>query len=401
MRQRPLRIALVWARPAAEHADKVAAVAARLGVRVELVYVALADFTSDYVQPSEGTGDEHDLLQVLFPRATYEEVPILKRGLALWRATARSDLVLMGIGYGQAEALAVSWLLRLAGKRVVMMNDTKFEDRRRTPLGELVKRWVLSCYSAAIVGGARSVEYFRFLGFRRRPILPGCDTLSAARLRAAAAPSGGAAPRFEDREFVFVGRFIAVKNLPLLLEGYARYVAATGPSARRLCLVGDGPLDAQLREQAAQLGIAHLVEFAGFASSAEVARRLAKALALVLPSYSETWGLVLNEAMILGIPQIVSEQCGARDTLLRNLISGVAFEAGSSESLAAALSHVAGDEARWRAMAHANLERSWLADVAVFADSVEALVDRQPGGTGGSPARYLAEFQGYWGRSPF
>jgi glycosyltransferase involved in cell wall biosynthesis len=79
---------------------------------------------------------------------------------------------------------------------------------------------------------------------------------------------------------------------------------------RRLLLVGNGPLEGALRDRAAELGLGDAVVFCGFLQSTEVANLLSRALALVLVSVEEQWGLVVNEAVALGLPVIVSEYVG-------------------------------------------------------------------------------------------
>lgn len=400
--KRPLRIALVWAQLAAEHADRAAAVAERFGQRASVELIGLADKTQTYPDTPPISGNIPTYrAATLFPDHVFEHVPAWRRFLALLRHTRRSDLVCLGLGYNNPDALLASWVLRLLGKRVIMLNDTKFEDRPRRAVAELAKRLALSAYSAAIVGGARSQAYFRFLGFRRRLVLPGCDTISLDRVRAAAGSTDTQeAIDFSSRGFLFVGRFVAVKNLELLLAGYARYAARAGTKARRLTLAGSGPLDQQVRDAIDRHGIGDLVELPGYLDAQAVAQRMSRSLALVLPSFSETWGLVINEALALGVPIVISEASGSRDVLVRNLENGLAFESGSVSSLSAALDLLTADASRWQAMSAAARERAWLGDVAVFADAVELLVDPTAKSAGERIARYQSELTGWWGGSP-
>jgi glycosyltransferase involved in cell wall biosynthesis len=51
----------------------------------------------------------------------------------------------------------------------------------------------------------------------------------------------------------------------------------------------------------------------------------------VLPSKSEPWGLVVNEAMICGLGVIVSDACGCKDDLVTG--NGFIFESGKQNEL--------------------------------------------------------------------
>src|SRR5205085_7709712 len=82
-----------------------------------------------------------------------------------------------------------------------------------------------------------------------------------------------------------------------------------------------------------QLGIAADVVFAGTSSSGEVQQSIAAASALVLPSRFDGWGLVINEALMAGVPVIVSNACGAAE-LVQDGVHGFVFSSGDSASLA-------------------------------------------------------------------
>jgi glycosyltransferase involved in cell wall biosynthesis len=256
----------------------------------------------------------------------------------------------------------------------VLLCDSKFDDFPRSSPFELVKRLGLSCFSAVMVGGHRGEHYFRFLGFRKRPVLPGCDTVSIARIRSEAAASAAPLPEFAARDFVFAGRFVAKKNLSLLIDAYARYCALEGGAARRLVLVGAGPLEQQLRAEAAAKVPPGSVVFAGFLHGPALSRLLAAGLGLVLVSFSEQWGLVVNEALALGLPVIVTQAPGARDVLVRNLVNGFVLENGAVEGIAKAMQQLGRDPEAWQRMHAAALAQAPLGDVAVFCDAVERLL---------------------------
>ena len=113
--------------------------------------------------------------------------------------------------------------------------------------------------------------------------------------------------------FAFVGRLIPLKGVDLLLEAFARVIKAN-PDAR-LQIIGSGETEASLRELARTLDIAEAVEFTGWLSPAEVARALAASHVFVLPSLRECGGIVMLEAMALGLP-VVATRWGGPGTYL-------------------------------------------------------------------------------------
>ena len=82
---------------------------------------------------------------------------------------------------------------------------------------------------------------------------------------------------------------------------------------------------------AAHLGISKEVTFTGAMDNADAMAYLSKGDLLVLPSRWEGWGVVVNEALVRGVPVICSSRCGASDLLLG--IRGSIFRADSVRDL--------------------------------------------------------------------
>jgi glycosyltransferase involved in cell wall biosynthesis len=385
-------VALVWSQFTAYHVDRCIALARRLEGRADVLGVEVATSSRDYAvfPPSGATGGARK--HTLFPGRAFEDVPRWRRLFAALSALRGARVVCIGVPYSQLEFVVLAWMLRLTGRQVVLLCDSKFDDRPRNSGFEFLKRLGLSGFSAVMVAGARGAAYFRSLGFGRRPILFGCDTVDVARIRAdAAILPAPSPPDFAARDFVYVGRFVEKKNLSLLIEGFARYCQNEGDSERRLVLVGAGPLEDKLRGEAERLLPPGRVVFTGFLSGKALSGTLAGALGLVLVSHSEQWGLVINEALALGLPVIVSESPGARDLLVRDGVNGYVVETGSAEALALAMQRLGADRSAWEAMSQASLARAPLGDVANFADSVELLIDPAAQPAGERAAAYRAQ----------
>lgn len=387
-------IALVWSQFAAYHVDRCEAVAGRLAGRAEVLAIEIATTSAAYAwEPSGEVPGARKL--TLFPGESYDSIGPWRRLRALFRATRRADLVALGVSYATVDAILLSWVLRLMGKQVVVFSESKFDDCRRSVWRELGKGVILSCYTAAIVGGRRHIDYFRFLGFRRRQVLPGYDGVGLDRIRRQA--GGGVAPEglpHADRHFIFVGRFVDKKNLHRLVDGYARYVALAGPGkARRLLLVGSGEEENALRTRLAEHGADGLVDLPGFLGAEAVSRALAGSLALLLVSSEEQWGLVVNEALALGLPAVVSREVGSGDVLVRNLVNGFVIESGSPEGMAQAMLALASDPARWARMAHASRDRAWLGDADRLADAMEILLYPNAAAASDRLERFAAEME--------
>jgi glycosyltransferase involved in cell wall biosynthesis len=153
----------------------------------------------------------------------------------------------------------------------------------------------------------------------------------SAETRAAA----GAAPR--GPVVLAVGRLAAQKGFGTLIEAAARWRDISPEPA--LVIVGEGPLEAELRAQAVALGLT--VEFAGLRT--DVPRLLAAAAVFVLPSWWEGQPLVLQEALRAGVP-IVATTVGGTPALVGE-DAAVLIPPGDPERLAGAVRAVLTDPA--------------------------------------------------------
>jgi glycosyltransferase involved in cell wall biosynthesis len=387
-----LKLGLIWAQFAAYHVDRCEAVARRLGERAEVLAIEVATTSSTYAWEPSGAIRGAEKI-TLFPDRSFDTILAWRRFVAMLRIARRCDVVGIGLSYGLADVILLSWTLRLLGRRVVIFSESKFDDKPRSIAIELCKRAILACYASAVVGGRRHADYFRFLGFRGRPVLPGYDGVSVERIRAQAALTASSAKDPGLRPFVYVGRFVDKKNLPTLLRGYSAYTEAAGEQRRPLVLVGSGAEEAAMRELVRELGLDRWVVFAGFLSAEAVSRALADAIALVLVSSEEQWGLVVNEALAVDLPVIVSNEVGARDLLVRNFQNGFVVESCSPQSIGAAMLRIGSDADLRESMARQSRERAWMGDADRLADALEVLLFPGSADARGRIARLIAEME--------
>lgn len=116
--------------------------------------------------------------------------------------------------------------------------------------------------------------------------------------------------QLEDKNvLLFVGRLVEVKNLNFLIEVFADYVLENKNAV--LALVGDGNKNGELLQLVEQLDIQRNVIFAGRYENEALYAWYPVADYLILPSISETFGAVVNESLIAGVPVVCSNLAGA------------------------------------------------------------------------------------------
>ncbi len=136
----------------------------------------------------------------------------------------------------------------------------------------------------------------------------------------------------EEPLVVYTGRLAREKGVDVLVAAWPLLLARV-PGAR-LCLLGDGPEEARLREQASALGVEASVAFLG--GVPDVAPRLRAADAAVLPSRTEGMPVALIEAMSCGLP-VVATAVGGSAEVLRDGTTGRLVPPDSPAALAEAL----------------------------------------------------------------
>ncbi len=119
------------------------------------------------------------------------------------------------------------------------------------------------------------------------------------------------------RIILYVGNLLPVKNPRLALESLAKLAALDPVSEYRLVMVGTGPMETALKQDAEALGIAEWLVWAGAQKPAQVARYLRACDVLCLPSLNEGMPNVLLEALATGRPVVATNVGGIAEILNR------------------------------------------------------------------------------------
>jgi glycosyltransferase involved in cell wall biosynthesis len=148
------------------------------------------------------------------------------------------------------------------------------------------------------------------------------------------------------RRVVFAGRVVAAKGVGVLIRA-ARSVDA------EFVICGDGVGLAAMRRLAGRLGVEERVRFRGWLGAGELARELAEASVVAVPSvWPEPFGLVGIEALSAGRPVVASSTGGVVDWL-QDGVNGLAVAPGDVRELACSLEELLADPTRQAAMGSA------------------------------------------------
>ncbi len=255
------------------------------------------------------------------------------------------DVVLIA-GWHSAVQVRALLACRVRGIPAVYRGDTTLGNGpsgwRRLPWA--VRTWgLLRLFDGWLAVGVRATEYLRAFGVPDDRIArsPHCVDHDTFARQADGARAGGGREAWraqlgidpEAFAVLYVGRVYPHKR-PL---DAVRAVAVLAPGAV-LVVSGDGPQLAEVRAEAARLGVR--LETPGFVNQRDLPGLYAACDVLVLPSVHETWGLVVNEALACGLPVVVSHTVSAGVDLVQEGVSGHRVAVGDTAAIARALGQV-------------------------------------------------------------
>ncbi len=304
------------------HLARLRALARALAIRGdELLAIEVADQEQRYPW-SRSERSEPFTWITLFEGRALEQIAGEECRRAMTSVLQREQPNALGIvGYSRPESMAALGWARKQGRPTILMSESQELDYPRTWWKEAIKRNRVRRFSAGLVGGPTHRDYLIKLGMAPDRIALGynaVDNQAFARLAEAAVRDPSSRDGLPSSPyFLAVNRFVAEKNLPLLIRAFARYRAdAAAGQGWDLVLAGGGPGASEVERAIAESGLAHAIHRPGFLQAEQLAPWLAHASAFVHPSVLEPWGLVVNEAAACGLPLIVSDRAGCVETLV-------------------------------------------------------------------------------------
>ena len=272
---------------------------------------------------------------------------LLNRGMTAALEKAKPDVVVCG-GYSYLAMWQAQGWARKRGIPVLLWSESNLQDRRsgRAAVEKLKKRFLRGC-CGFVVPGKSAAAYLRTFGIREAVIFTAPNAVDNDFFGAAARTARGqvvavrAKLGLPERYFLFVGRMIPEKGTLLLLDAYARLDGSLRQDVG-LVIVGEGAGRTRCEEIAREIRPGK-VEFPGFLHREELAAHYALAECFVFPTFSDPWGLVLNEAMACGLPVIASDVAGATPDLVRDGWNGRVVRAGDLDGLVSAMRQLAED----------------------------------------------------------
>lgn len=273
--------------------------------------------------------------------------PKIKRREALCASLSdfQPDVVFIP-GWSNMDALfAMEWCLS-NDIPVVLMSDTTRDAERRHWAREAIKRRVVGLADSALVAGQPQAKYISELSMEKSKVFLGYDVVdnSFFSQKAQDARNNWKQNHLEiglpENYLLCCARLIPEKNLLRLIAAFEKYSSRSIHEPWHLLIVGPGPMEKEIRAYIEHKCLSHAVSLIGAQSYEKMPIFYGLSKALILPSVSETWGLVVNEAMASKLPVLVSSHCGCVEDLLQDGRNGFSFDPLDIEGITIAIEKI-------------------------------------------------------------
>ena len=311
-----IRPAILIERIGPYHKARLSALAAYTNTLM-VIEVCKVDETYAWEQQTDGQFERITLFE---RRSEARKLGVLSVRLSNALNKFRPNVVAVPGWSDPAALMTLDWAQR-RGIPSILMSDSRAEDTPRHIFTETVKRIIVANASAGFVAGEVHAHYLTCLGMARERISKGYDVVDNAHFATGANMARADANSRErfglpEHYFLSVSRFVEKKNLAALLEAHSRY-ATHANDPIDLVVVGDGPLRPELEAKAGTHATIR-----PFASYNELPFLFGLAEGVVVPSITDQWGLVVNEAMAAECAVLASSRAGASAELIDDGVNG-------------------------------------------------------------------------------
>jgi len=274
---------------------------------------------------------------------------LVNRGLVSALNRIKPNVVLCG-GYNYLASWEAAGWARIHRVPLLLWSESTALDARRGHwLVEFMKTRFLRLCRGFVVSGKSSFHYLKDLGIPEQKIFTAPNAVDIKLFSSLADKARRDALDVRTRHslparyFLYVGRLVEAKGVFDLLEAYAK-LSDESRTEVALVFVGDGADRTKLMERASEITPGTIL-FPGFAHREELAEFYSLADALVFPTHSDPWGLVVNEAMSCGLPVVATSVAGCTEDLVRDSWNGFVILPCDPPSLAGVMDRLAVDSA--------------------------------------------------------
>ncbi|AFY43909.1 glycosyltransferase family 4 protein [Nostoc sp. PCC 7107] len=278
----------------------------------------------------------------------YQSAPtFLNPGVIYQLRQQKPDVIICGGWHHYTYWLALVYAQLTRTRFLIWSESTLKDERSDSRYKEALKRWIVSKTDGYIVPGKAQRDYLQHLGANKNSIWIAPNAVDHNFFVSET-------ERYRQNQellkhklgmqglvILCVSRLIDEKGIPELLEAFAQL---SQDKPVNLVIAGDGPQAQQYYLYCQENRLSNVV-FTGFQPQSTLVQYYAIADIFVFPTRSDTWGLVLNEAMTASLPIICSATAGAVEDLVEDQANGFIVPVKDAARLSQALQCLIADEA--------------------------------------------------------
>ena len=235
---------------------------------------------------------------------------------------AKSQIVVIG-SWEAPQYLWTALVAKLTKKTLILIYESTLESQRYTNrFIHLIRSSFFKKGDLVVAFGDESREALLRMGVSQKKVLQLFNPIPRV-----SSDSFKVEPKANSHRYLFVGQLIARKNIDGLISAFAEM----RNQSDTLTILGEGKMQRALIEQVETLQLVNHVEFISHVEPSQMNTFYQGFCTLVLPSFREVWGLVVNEALANGLHVVVSNKCGSA-SFVQNM-RGVYITNNSEKSL--------------------------------------------------------------------
>ncbi|MEA1972955.1 MAG: glycosyltransferase [Candidatus Cloacimonadota bacterium] len=209
-------------------------------------------------------------------------------------------------GYNYYTYLIFMIIRKMLFKKTILFSESTLSDKvRKNGIGYKLKSFLIkNFFSSFLVPGLEAKKFIESYGIKSEKISIAPNAVEPLK------DIGGIKKDENYITLLYVGRLAKEKNIDFIINN----IPNSDTFKYKLIIVGTGEEEQHLKS----IRVDYPIEFRGFEEGDKLAATFKESDIFVLASNSEPWGLVVNEAISLGVVPIVSDRVGCRHELVQD-----------------------------------------------------------------------------------
>jgi glycosyltransferase involved in cell wall biosynthesis len=260
-----------------------------------------------------------------------------KRGLffysGLIRLLLKEKPKTLIVGGFSISSLKVAFLQFFTAFNFIIWSGTfEAESTKAKPVRLIIRKWLISRANHLIAYSTKAKQYFISLGAEEKKVVNVGNTVDVEFFSSIKRTIDELHKENGIYHLTYVGYLTSRKNVGLLLIVVKELKAYRTDFV--LDIIGDGEFRLELEQLAKELEISSFINFHGFMQKKNLPSVLTNSAIFLFQTDFDIWGLVLNEAMAVGIPCLASINAGATEDLIQEGTTGFKVDFNDSISVA-------------------------------------------------------------------